>query len=170
MQEARVTGLLNHPNILDIYDIGTCEGISYIVCELLEGKTLHDVMAGKILPVSKAINYAFQIANGLAAAHAKGVVHRDLKPENLFLTRDGRVKLLDFGLAKLVDRELASAINSASTMSVDTEPGVLLGTASYMSPEQVRGRVVDARSDIFNLGTILYEMLAGRQLFSATHQ
>ncbi len=156
-QEARAVGSLNHPNILAIYDVGTHEGVPYLVMELLEGRTLREE-----LPVSrrKALDYARQAATGLAAAHAKGVTHRDLKPENLFVTNDGRVKILDFGLAKVAEEEIGELTRSAATT-----PGVALGTIGYMSPEQARGTSADYRADIFSLGVILYEMLSGQRAF-----
>lgn len=165
-QEARAAGILNHPNILTIYDIGTVEGYVFIVSELLVGETLREKMGGSPLPSRKAIEYALQIAHGLAAAHERGIVHRDLKPENLFVTRDGRIKILDFGLAKLTEPEAGSAVRSkVTTMDPGTQPGMVLGTVGYMSPEQVRGQTVDHRSDIFTFGAILYEMLTGKRAF-----
>src|SRR5258706_1583016 len=156
--EARTTGMLNHPNILAVYDIGTHEGSPYLVTELLEGETLRHM-----LPVArrKALDFAGQICQGLAAAHAKGVTHRDLKPENLFVTTDGRVKILDFGLAK-VNSDLEGSETAAAG---GTTPGAALGTAGYMSPEQVRGKTADSRSDLFSLGAILYEMFSGQRAF-----
>ncbi|MGH9363944.1 MAG: protein kinase domain-containing protein, partial [Thermoanaerobaculia bacterium] len=164
-QEARAAGILNHPNITAVYDIGSHEGAPYVVQELLEGETLRSALAGGRLSPRKAIDYCLQIAQGLAAAHEKGIVHRDLKPENLFVTRDGRVKILDFGLAKLTHQEEGSQATNLPTATAGTEPGVVLGTLGYMSPEQVRGRQADARSDIFSFGAILYEMLAGKRAF-----
>jgi predicted Ser/Thr protein kinase len=167
-QEARATGMLNHPNILAIYDVGTHEGSFYVVSELLEGETLRERQAGQPLPQRRAVEYALAIAHGLAAAHAKGIVHRDLKPENIFITNDNRVKILDFGLAKLTHPAAAAASpdsTSAPTMSVQTTPGVVMGTAGYMSPEQVRGQPTDHRTDIFAFGAILFEMLTGRRAF-----
>jgi eukaryotic-like serine/threonine-protein kinase len=164
-QEARAAGVLNHPNITAVYDIGTDEGAPYVVQELLEGETLRTVLSGGKLPQRKAIDYALQIAHGLAAAHEKGIVHRDLKPENLFVTKDGRLKILDFGLAKLMLNEARPEATSLPTATAGTEPGVVLGTIGYMSPEQVKGKPTDARSDIFSFGAILYEMLAGRRAF-----
>ena len=164
-QEARAAGQLNHPNILAIYDVSTHEGSPYLVSELLEGETLRDRLR-QALSQRKALEYAGQIARGLAAAHVKGIVHRDLKPENLFITRSDGVKILDFGLAKLTQRKLdASQLMTATTNPVATETGVVMGTVGYMSPEQVRGEVADHRSDIFALGAILYEMLSGRRAF-----
>ena len=164
-QEARAAGVLNHPNITAVHDIGTADGAPYIVTELLEGETLRNRVLAGPLPVRKAIDYAVQIAKGLAAAHEKGIVHRDLKPENLFLTKDGRVKILDFGLAKLKSEKNESGHTDMQTVSGGTEPGVVLGTMGYMSPEQVRGKVADKRSDLFAFGTILYEMLSGLRAF-----
>jgi len=163
-QEARAAGMLNHPNVLAIYDVGTHEGSPYLVSELLEGETLRARLGAGALPLSKVFDYAVQIAMGLAAAHEKGIVHRDLKPENLFLTRDGRVKILDFGLAKLTRPEMEDRTD-APTLPRDTDPGVVMGTVGYMSPEQVRGQEADARSDIFAVGAIVYEMLTGRRAF-----
>ncbi len=166
-QEARAAGILNHPNITAVYDIGADEaGAPYVVSELLEGETLRSRMAGGALSPRKALEYALQIAHGLAAAHERGIVHRDLKPENLFVTKDGRVKILDFGLAKLLRAEEAGPNTSLPTATAGTEPGVALGTPSYMSPEQVRGEGIDHRSDIFSFGTTLYEMLCGQRPFS----
>ena len=165
-QEAQAAGTLNHPNILSVYDVATHDGSLYVVSELLEGETLRERLNGAALPPRKAIDYALQIAHGLAAAHEKGIVHRDLKPENLFITRDGRVKILDFGLAKLIEpRGESAAQTDVPTRRVHTEPGAVMGTAGYMSPEQVRGRGVDHRSDIFSFGTVLYEMLSGNRAF-----
>src|SRR6202158_2357470 len=164
-QEAKAAGLLNHPNITAVYDIGTENQAPYVVTELLEGETLRGVLAGGKLSARKAVDYALQIAHGLAAAHEKGIVHRDLKPENLFVTKDGRVKILDFGLAKLTHTEEGSGVTNLPTATAGTEPGVVLGTLGYMSPEQVRGRPADARSDIFSFGAILYEMLSGHRAF-----
>jgi serine/threonine protein kinase len=161
-REARAAGILSHPNILVIYDVGTHEGNPYVVSELLEGATLRDVMGSAPLPPSKAIAYALQIAKGLAAAHAKGIVHRDLKPENLFVTQDGHVKILDFGLAKLIQMDDPQvAVSQAVTRTVATQDGRIIGTFGYMSPEQLRGQPADHRSDIFSFGIVLYEMLAG---------
>jgi Tol biopolymer transport system component len=167
-QEARAAGGLNHPNLLTIFDTGKQDGRPYIVTELLEGDTLRALLRDNgtavRLPVRKAIDYGVQVANGLAAAHDRGIVHRDLKPENIFVTRDGRLKILDFGVAKLRTNEDAG-LSDEQTMEQDTSPGTVIGTVGYMSPEQVRGQSVDPRSDIFSLGTLLYEMLAGEHPF-----
>jgi Tol biopolymer transport system component len=160
-QEAQVVAALNHPNILAIHDFGEYEGSPYIVTELLEGQTLRGWLSGGAIPSRKVTNTAEQVARGLAAAHDKGIVHRDLKPENIFVTRDGRVKILDFGLAKLTAEETPNA----ETVPLETEPGVVMGTIGYMSPEQVRGLRADHRSDLFSLGAVLYEMLAGKRAF-----
>jgi Tol biopolymer transport system component len=171
-KEARAAGALNHPNVLAVYDVGTHEGVPYIVSELLEGETLRARIGGSPLPTRKALDYAVQVARGLAAAHEKGIVHRDLKPDNLFVTKDGRVKILDFGLAKLgpegpLDLGDPDLDLSAMETATGTLPGTLLGTLGYMSPEQVQGLPPDARSDIFAFGTVLFEMLMGRRAFKA---
>jgi serine/threonine protein kinase/tetratricopeptide (TPR) repeat protein len=163
-QEARAAGALNHPNVLAVYDIGTHDGAPYVVSELLEGQTLRVRLEGGALPVRKALDHALQVVHGLAAAHDKGIVHRDLKPENVFVTEDDRVKILDFGLAKLTRRgPLAGEDEGTATKA--TEPGTVMGTVGYMSPEQVRGEAVDHRSDIFSFGAVLFEMLSGRRAF-----
>jgi Tol biopolymer transport system component len=164
-QEARSAGILNHPNITAVHDIGTVDGAPYIVTELLEGETLRSRMSGGALAPRRASDYALQIAHGLAAAHGKGIVHRDLKPENLFVTKDERVKILDFGLAKLTQPDSVTLQTNLPTAAEGTEPGVVLGTLGYMSPEQVRGRPADPRSDIFSFGAVLYEMLSGQRAF-----
>ncbi len=173
-QEARAAAALNHPGILAVYDIGQHDGAPYIVSELLEG----DVAAGT--PVARrddpgrarSIDYAAQIARGLAAAHDKGIVHRDLKPENIFITDDGRVKILDFGLAKVEPSRRAgrARVRCASTTFADTMPGIVMGTVGYMAPEQVRGLPADHRADIFAFGCVLYEMLSGRRAFQRRHR
>jgi len=164
VQEARAAAALNHSNILSIFDIGEERGAPYIVSELLEGQTLRERIRSGPLSSRKAIDYALQVARGLAAAHDRGIVHRDLKPENLFLTHDDRVKILDFGLAKLTRPETGAGAE-APTVQVNTEPGQIMGTVGYMSPEQVRGKAADHRSDIFSFGSILYEMISGQPAF-----
>ena len=165
-QEARAASALNHPNILTVFDVGTHGGAPYIVTELLEGETLRERLRSGGLGVRKAVEIAVQIAHGLAAAHEKGIVHRDLKPENIFVTRDGQAKILDFGVAKLTPRRERPEEPVAPTVVGGTDPGIVMGTAGYMSPEQVRGLPVDHRSDIFSLGCVLYEMVTGRRAFA----
>src|SRR5262245_59090674 len=165
-QEARATSALNHPNILTVYDFGTHEGSPYLVMELLEGQELRSVLDDGAIPVRKAITYGQQISAGLSAAHEKGIIHRDLKPENLFVTKDGRVKILDCGLAKLRAPESAPAGSAIATQKQLTNPGTVMGTVAYMSPEQVRGHDLDQRSDIFSFGLILFEMLNGKHAFT----
>jgi serine/threonine protein kinase len=164
-QEACAAGALNHPNILSIYDVGKHDGSPYVVSELLQGETLRTRISGTPLSPRRAIDYALQITHGLAAAHAKGIIHRDLKPDNIFITNDGRVKILDFGLAKLTQADGNQPQTEIPTRRVNTDPGVVMGTVGYMSPEQLKGRAVDQRSDIFSFGAILYEMLSGRRAF-----
>ena len=164
-QEARAAASISHPNILAVHDIGRTDGgTPYIVSDLLEGRTLEAQRRQGALSIQKAIDIARQVASGLAAAHAKGIVHRDLKPANVFVSADGRATILDFGLAKLTQPE-AHAASGSSTTALATTPGLVLGTVAYMSPEQVRGEPADARSDLFALGAILHEMLAGRRPF-----
>ena len=164
-REARAVAALSHPNILALFDFGSHEGTAYAVTELLEGETLRERLAGGPLPVRKATEYAAQVARGLAAAHEKGIVHRDLKPENLFVTADGRVKILDFGLARQDGPTLDTSDTRSPTLARPTDAGTVLGTVGYMSPEQVRGQVVDARSDLFSLGCVVHEMLTGQRAF-----
>ena len=164
--EAKAIGALNHPNILTIHDTGAYQGAPYIVTELLEGTELMALLNEGPLPLRQALDFARQIAQGLAAAHEKGITHRDLKPQNLFVTTEGRVKILDFGLAKLNPIKLVGSADAETMMQTpQTEPGVVMGTVGYMSPEQVRGQAADHRSDIFSFGIILYEMLTGRRAF-----
>jgi eukaryotic-like serine/threonine-protein kinase len=162
-QEARAAAALDHPNILTVHQFGVFQGSPYLVSELLTGESLRQALQRCPLSARKAVDYAVQTAHGLAAAHDKGIVHRDLKPENLFVLKDGRVKILDFGLAKLMSSQAGSG--DAATLSHLTDPGVVMGTAGYMSPEQVRGQAVDHRTDIFAFGAILYEMLTGKRAF-----
>ena len=165
-QEARAAAALNHPNILAVYQLGTFEGAPYLVSELLEGETLRERLGRGPISFHKAIDYGVQVARGLAAAHEKGIVHRDLKPENVFLTKDGRVKILDFGLAKLVEVKNEASLNDAEHADIaETKPGVILGTSGYMAPEQVRGDETDHRADIFAFGSILREMVTGKRTF-----
>jgi eukaryotic-like serine/threonine-protein kinase len=164
-QEAQAAAALNHPNILAVFQFGTFEGSPYLVSELLEGDTLRQLLQRGPLAVRKAIDIGVQVAHGLAAAHDKGIVHRDLKPENLFVTKDGRVKILDFGLAKLTQRAPESGDTGPTLTHQGTDPGMILGTVGYMSPEQVRGHTADSRADIFAFGAVLYEMLAGKRAF-----
>ncbi|PWT92909.1 MAG: hypothetical protein C5B55_05455, partial [Blastocatellia bacterium] len=164
-QEARATSALNHPNILTVYDIGTHDGSPFIVAELLKGEELREQLKDGPLAQRKVIDIAQQITQGLAAAHDKGITHRDLKPENLFVTTDGRVKILDFGLAKLRPQRNEVISSEVATEKQITDPGTIMGTVGYMSPEQVRGQHVDHRSDIFSFGSILYEMLSGQRAF-----
>ena len=165
-QEAKATSALNHPNILTVYDIGEHEGSPFIVSELLEGEELRQRLDEGPIALRKVTEYAQQIVSGLTAAHEKGIVHRDLKPENLFLTKDDRVKILDFGLAKLREPEANIHGSEDATRRALTNPGVVMGTIGYMSPEQVRGHQTDHRSDIFSFGLILYEMITGRRAFA----
>ncbi len=164
-REAKAVAALTHPNILAIHDFGTFEGTAYAAMELLEGETLGQRLARGALPVRRAIEFAVQIAHGLAAAHEKGIVHRDLKPDNLFVTEDGRVKVLDFGLARHTGVAEAGSRDDSPTVTRHTDAGTVLGTVGYMSPEQVRGRRADHRSDVFSLGCVVYEMLAGQKAF-----
>jgi len=164
-QEARALGALNHPNIVGVYDVGEDSGRAYIVSELVDGEPLRTMLDRGPLPVRKAVDIAGQMADGMAAAHALGIVHRDLKPENVMVTRTGQVKLLDFGLAK--QQAPAGGDNSATVAMSLSQPGTVMGTVGYMSPEQVRAETVDARSDIFSFGCVLFEMLAGQRAFQA---
>jgi len=155
-REAKAVAAMNHPNILGIYDFGRDGETAYAVMELLDGQTLRDRLEAGAIPVRKSVDYAHQISVGLAAAHERGIVHRDLKPENVFLTSEGRVKILDFGLAKRIGGAAGAGMTDAPTISQQTDPGTVMGTVGYMSPEQVRGLPVDARSDLFAFGAMLY--------------
>ncbi|HLH07461.1 MAG TPA: serine/threonine-protein kinase [Terriglobales bacterium] len=163
-QEARAVAALNHPNILAVFHMSTHEDLPYMVTELLEGETLWERLRRGAVPLRKTIDYGVQIAHGLAAAHEKGIVHRDLKPENLFITNNGRIKILDFGLAKTVQSEQEEP-DRAPTLMLRTRTGLTMGTAGYMSPEQVRGKQADPRSDIFAFSAILQEMVTGKRVF-----
>ena len=163
-QEARAAAALDHPNILAVHQFGTFEGSPYLVTELLEGRTLREALRHGPLPLRKVIDAGVQIARGLAAAHEKGIVHRDLKPENIFVTKDGRIKILDFGLAKLTP-SFAGFDDGERSATLGTDPGVVMGTVGYMSPEQVRGEPADHRTDIFSFGAILYEITSGKRAF-----
>jgi len=165
-REAKAVAALSHSNILDIHDFGTEGGVRYAVMELLEGETLRQQIVEGAIPWRRAIEIASAVAEGLAAAHSKGVIHRDLKPENIFLTSDDRVKILDFGLARFKPQLSQQELTEAPTASHLTETGTVMGTVPYMSPEQVRGATVDARSDIFSFGCVLYEMITGRRPFT----
>ena len=165
-QEARAASALNHPGILVVYDVGTHDGAPYLVTELLEGGTLRERLYGGPLPLRKAVECGVQIACALAAAHDKGIVHRDLKPENIFVCRDGRAKILDFGLAKLTAPDPCDETMTSLDPQDQTSMGVVMGTAGYMSPEQVRGEKADQRSDIFSFGAVLYEALSGQRAFA----
>ena len=165
-KEARAASSLNHPNIVTIYDIGSSESVSYIAMELVEGKTLRELLVSGPIALRRLLSLAAQAADGLAKAHSAGIVHRDLKPENLMVTKDGFVKILDFGLAKLIPAGFESSEGSRlATVTRGTEPGTVMGTVGYMSPEQASGHPVDFRSDQFSLGAILYEMASGKRAF-----
>src|SRR5271154_2865235 len=165
-REAKAVAALSHPNILAIHDFGTHDGVSYAVMELLEGETLRGKLDGSAVTQRQAVDWALQVARGLSAAHGKGIVHRDLKPDNVFVTNDGHVKILDFGLSKRIDAPAAEQTNAPTgTGGGHTEPGTVMGTMGYMSPEQVRGLPVDHRTDIFSFGAILYELLSGKKAF-----
>jgi len=178
-REAKAVAALAHPNILSIFDYGNDTGVVYAVMELLDGETLSEKLHPPIdrqpsaighkpsrgIPIRKAIDYGVQVARGLAAAHDRGIIHRDLKPANIFVTSDGRVKILDFGLARQMSAPADTAATEAPTFERQTDPGTVLGTSGYMSPEQVRGESGDHRSDLFSFGIVLYEMVAGQRAF-----
>src|SRR5438445_2290952 len=164
-QEARSASSLNHPNIVTIYDIGSTDSTVYIAMELVDGRTLRDLQQDGLLPTRRLLDIAFQVSDGLAKAHGAGIVHRDLKPENIMVTRDGAVKILDFGLAKLLLRETAHGDDSATAVE-QTQPGTVMGTIGYMSPEQASGKPVDFRSDQFSFGCVLYEIGSGQRPFA----
>jgi serine/threonine protein kinase len=166
-REAEAAAAINHPNICTVYDIGEFEGSPYLAMEFLQGETLKYRITGKPVPLSTLLDWSIQITDGLAAAHARGIIHRDLKPANLFITDGGQVKILDFGLAKLLSqRKSALAAPSDKTIAVSqTDTGSMIGTPAYMPPEQILGGDADARSDLFSLGVVLYEMATGRRPF-----
>ena len=177
VQEAKAASALNHPNIIHIYDISSSGGTDFIAMEFVAGKTLHQLIGKNGLPLRDTLKYSIQIADALARAHSAGIVHRDLKPANIIVGEDGRVKLLDFGLAKVTETTVDAAVDSeadTATMiareDVQTEEGVIVGTVAYMSPEQAEGKKVDARSDIFSLGSVLYEMVTGRRPFEGANK
>ena len=165
-QEARAAAALSHPNVVAVYDVHADGETPYVVSELLEGETLREALHRGPIPARRAVDIAMQVASGLAAAHQKGIVHRDVKPANIFLTADGRAKVLDFGLARIVEAGDTDRISTQIADDPPTLPGTVMGTVGYMAPEQVRGEVVDTRADVFALGTVCYEMLAGRRAFS----
>ena len=165
IQEAKAASALNHPNIITIYDIDSADGIDFIVMEFVAGKTFDRYISRHGLRLNEALKYSVQIANALAAAHSAGIVHRDLKPGNVMVTDQGLVKVLDFGLAKLTEPAVPGEDDATRTLKPATEEGTIVGTVSYMSPEQAEGKKVDARSDIFSFGTLLYEMVTGRRAF-----
>jgi len=174
-QEARTASALNHPNIVTIYDIGSADGRDFLAMEYVEGQSLRDLLEAGQLDIRRSLDLAAQAASALAAAHEAGIVHRDIKPENLIVNRAGQLKILDFGLAKLVERQTAPLLESSlETLGETPQPtsqgrtgtGVILGTVSYMSPEQARGQPVDHRTDVFSLGLVLYEALTGARPFS----
>ena len=164
-QEARAAAALNHPNVVAVHDLGTHDGQPYIVSEFLEGQTLRRVGSAGAIPTQKILEYAIQLCRGLTAAHDAGIVHRDLKPENLFITQDGRLKILDFGLAKLTEGQRLDGGPAAGAATLMTTPNAVLGTVGYMSPEQITGRPVDHRSDVFSVGAVLYELCSGHRAF-----
>ncbi len=164
-REAKAVAALSHPNVLALYDYGVVEGTAYTVTELLEGETLRSRLAGGALGARRAVEIGVQVAHGLGAAHDKGIVHRDLKPENVWVCGDGRVKILDFGLAKQTGGSGESSSSVAPTATVGTTAGLVVGTVGYMAPEQVRGQGVDARTDVFAFGAVLYELLSGQRAF-----
>jgi tRNA A-37 threonylcarbamoyl transferase component Bud32 len=167
-REARAASALNHPNIITIFDIGQCEGVHFIATEYIEGQTVRQRLRGSPLPLREALKVAIQTAGALAAAHEAGIIHRDIKPENVMVRRDGYVKVLDFGLAKLTETAAVTNVDleAVTRQTTYTMPGMVMGTVSYMSPEQARGETVDGRSDIFSLGVLLYEILIGKTPFT----
>ncbi|MBE0712173.1 MAG: serine/threonine protein kinase, partial [Candidatus Aminicenantes bacterium] len=165
IQEAKAASALNHPNIITIHDIGQAESIDFIAMEYVDGRTLDDMIGRKGLRLGEALKYAIQIADALTAAHAAGIIHRDLKPGNVMVTAKGQIKVLDFGLAKLMEALPGGIADPTLTLKPATEEGKIVGTIAYMSPEQAEGKKVDTRSDIFSFGSVLYEMVTGRRAF-----
>ena len=165
VHEAKAASALNHPNIVTIYDISSEDGVDFIVMEYVEGQTLDESLARRACAPREALRYAVQIADALARAHGAGILHRDLKPSNVMVTDEGRVKILDFGLAKLPEPDETSPDDTTLTARNLTEEGTVVGTAAYMSPEQAEGRKIDGRSDIFSFGSVLYEMVTGQRPF-----
>ena len=171
VQEAKAASALNHPNIVHVYDIDRESGVDFMAMEYVEGKTLHDLIQPRVLKITEILYYAAQVADALAAAHRAGIVHRDIKPSNIMVTEKGFVKILDFGLAKLTEEADDHDPNaSTQTMPPQTEEGAIIGTAAYMSPEQAEGKKVDARSDIFSFGAVLYEMVTGQRAFQGANK
>src|SRR5215216_1000387 len=167
-QEAQAASALNHPNIITIHDIGCDQGVHFIATEFIEGETLRQRLTRSRMTVQEVLDVALQVGSALSAAHRAGIIHRDIKPENVMMRPDGYVKVLDFGIAKLIGSQNATDDTQSLTIKVNTDPGTVLGTVKYMSPEQARGQAVDARSDIFSLGVLLYEMISGISPFDAT--
>src|SRR5262249_18200610 len=163
-REAKAVAALAHPNIVVIHDFGCQDGITFLVTELLAGETLRDRLKSRNVPWRKAAEYGAAIADGLAAAHERGIIHRDLKPENIFITTDDRLKILDFGVAQM-RQERDSPVETVVQVPAQTNPGIVMGTAAYMSPEQARAQTIDPRSDIFSLGCVIFEMIAGQRPF-----
>lgn len=170
VQEAKAASALNHPNIVHIYEIDRDSGLDFIAMEFVDGKTLNDLIGRQGLKTGETLHYAVQIADALAAAHAAGIVHRDIKPSNIMVSGKGLVKVLDFGLAKLVQQTDSDQNAPTQTMQLRTEEGTIVGTAAYMSPEQAEGKKVDARSDIFSFGSLLYEMVTGKRAFQGENR
>ncbi|PYS46012.1 MAG: hypothetical protein DMF68_20610, partial [Acidobacteria bacterium] len=170
VQEARAASALNHPNVAHIYEIEDVDGHHFIAMEFIEGETLRQHIARSQLALPEALDISVQVAAALAAAHAAGIIHRDIKPENIMVRRDGYVKVLDFGLAKLTEHPTTADAEAPTKALVNTDPGAVMGTVGYMSPEQARGQIVDARTDIWSLGVVLYEMVAGRAPFEGATQ
>jgi serine/threonine protein kinase len=166
VQEAKAASALNHPNIITIHEIEQIDSVNFIATEFIDGQTLRQYLSARPMKIAEALDISVQIASALSASHAAGIIHRDIKPENVMLRRDGIVKVLDFGLAKLTaDQSMSVDTRSPTKALFKTEPGTIVGTASYMSPEQARGLALDARTDIFSLGVVIYEMVTGEAPF-----